>query len=466
VVLLPIAVTGLVLACKQVPHEQERMARHRAASYMVKDSSLLDQFEITGRGLEMLGTDTGNGARVPEAVIYWDEVGLFIRMVQALPLDTVLHYYETKGDNHWDAAHFGHLPSPVAAFTLPRNAEQPLAGMRIALDPGHVGGSMDYAQTMEEKYVRIRPDPDAGIPEEIGFCEGNLALGTALLLAGRLREEGAEVLLTREREGLNAFGITFDQWLQGEVAQHERWLRENGRTAVRSDPESWKVQCAAANYLRECRLSARDSVWWMTKATAVHVHRTIFLKAEFQERARIINAFRPHVTLILHYNVGEDNRAASDGYRLAIPEDHCMAFIPGGYMNGELKEPQDRLAFAARLLSDDLPQSERLSGFIVRAHERLLGVPAMAWDDRLQYLKNSSLLTREKGVFARNLQLTRLVQGTLCFGESLYQDNLQEARLLNAKDFILPGMTTPLPHRIREVADAYYQGLHDWLDNQ
>jgi hypothetical protein len=170
--------------------------------------------------------------------------------------------------------------------------------------------------------------------------------------------------------------------------------------------------------------------------------------------------------LIIHYNVGESNNSDNEGFRKAIPENYCMAFIPGSFMKGELKEPEDRVAFAAKLLTDELVTSQALCKYVVEAHERILGVPVMEWDERLLYLKNASLRTEAKGVFARNLQLTRLIHGTLCFGESLYQDNIEEARLLNAKDFVLPGMTTPLPDRIRAVADAYYEGLLAWVNAQ
>lgn len=460
---LGILAFSLAFACTRIPSEQERLTRELAATYMVKDSVLYNQFEVTADGLEMYGTDTLNPDRVPEAVIYWDEVAVFRKLIHALPIDSLLKLYEGKGRNRWPLEQFGHLPEPQP-FAKQQDIDHPLAGMRIALDPGHVGGDMDYAQKMEEKYVRIHADPSAGFPEEIGFCEGNLALGTALILAEKLRAAGAEVMLTREKEGLNAFGLTFDQWMDGQVTVYENYLRSRNLPINRSNPEDWRIRAAAENYIRDYELEAKDAIWWRTKATLAHIHRIPFLKAEFLERARLINGFKPHVTFIIHYNVGESNNSNGDGYRKGIPENYAMAFIPGSFMAGELKEPEDRLAFAAKVLTDDLARSQALCKHVVQAHERLLGVPAIEWDERLLYLKNASLRTSDKGVFARNLQLTRLIHGTLCFGESLYQDNVVEAKRLNARDFTLPGMTSPLPNRIREVADAYFQGLIAWLD--
>lgn len=457
-----IAAAVCVMACSRIVSDQERMARTLLTNYMVKDSALGNQFLMSNQGLHLFGTDTLNPDRSPEAVIYWDEADILHRMLRALPIDTVMRHYLSKGTQHWDPADFKHLPQAPGRFRS-SDPKLPLKGMRIALDPGHVGGDMDYAQFMEEKYVRIRPDSARGIPVEVGFCEGNLALGTALLLAEKLRAAGAEVLLTREREGLNAFGGTFDQWLSDEVMRYERWLHDNGRSVQRLDSAKWPIFCAGANYARDYELKGKDADFWTSKATLAHIHRIPFLKAEFLERARIINAFKPHATFIIHYNVGGNNPATADGYRRALPEDYCMAFIPGAFMKGELREPEDRLAFAAKVFTDDIQQSQALSAAVVRAHERIIGVPAMSWDTSLVYLHKASLRTPEIGVFARNLQLTRLIHGTLCFGESLYQDNVREARELNQRDFTLPGMTTPLPNRIRAVADAYYAGLLDWL---
>lgn len=214
---------SLAWACNREPSEQERLTRARASAYMVKDSSLQNQFDITARGLEMFDVDTLNPDRVPEAVIYWDEVSTFRKLLRAMPIDSFVALYTAKGQNRWDPRQFLHIPEPPLPFIPQQNIDKPLAGMRIALDPGHVGRSTN-AKTMEEKYVLIHADPTNGIPEEIGFCEGNLALGTALILAEKLRAAGAEVLLTREKEGLNAFGVSFETWLDWQVSDAYRNL--------------------------------------------------------------------------------------------------------------------------------------------------------------------------------------------------------------------------------------------------
>ena len=63
---------------------------------------------------------------------------------------------------------------------------KPLAGLRIAIDPGHIGGK--WAK-MEERWFQI----GKGKP----VTEGDMTLRVAKLLEDRLKKLGAEVRLTR-----------------------------------------------------------------------------------------------------------------------------------------------------------------------------------------------------------------------------------------------------------------------------
>src|SRR5204863_7956355 len=64
----------------------------------------------------------------------------------------------------------------------PAKAEKPLSGLKIALDPGHLGGN--WAK-MEERWFQVGDSQ----PVE----EGDLTLRVARLLAPRLRKLGARV---------------------------------------------------------------------------------------------------------------------------------------------------------------------------------------------------------------------------------------------------------------------------------
>jgi hypothetical protein len=322
---------------------------------------------------------------------------------------------------------------------------------------------MDFAWKTERKFVRMQADPANGLPNPIEFNEGNLALATATILKAKLESAGAEVLVSREKEGKGSMGMDLDEWLIAERQVYEDFA---GQIEIGRDSEAYLLQCAGANYVREYELSDDDAAWWSSEATLRHIYRIPFLKQDFKDRARKINAFRPHLTLIIHYNIHETNEADPRGYLRPTEKNYCMAFIPGSFMEGELGKPEDRLAFLAKLLTDDLETSEKACDYILKEHVGQLGVPLMEWDSSIKYLNNASLQTNASGVFARNLSLTRLVNGPMCFGESLLQDNITECQRFNQGDFTAEGMTTPVSNRVKEVAQAYFDGVLKWAQEE
>ena len=62
------------------------------------------------------------------------------------------------------------------------------------------------------------------------------------------------------------------------------------------------------------------------------------------------------------------------------------------------------------------------------------------------------------GIFCRNLCLTRLVKGPICYGETLIQNNLQEALELSQHQTMIEGI--PCPKRVIDVAEAYYETIN------
>src|SRR5216110_2913830 len=77
------------------------------------------------------------------------------------------------------------LPKSLA----PAKPDKPLSGLRIALDPGHLGGT--WAK-MEERWFQVG--------DSAPVQEGDLTLRVARLLAPRLRELGARVFFIRNSD--------------------------------------------------------------------------------------------------------------------------------------------------------------------------------------------------------------------------------------------------------------------------
>ena len=97
----------------------------------------------------------------------------------------VLHFAKSDRDclpvTEWWSAPNG-LP-------VPPGSAGPLAGIHIALDPGHLGGT--WAQ-MEERWFKIGDAPPVQ--------EGDMTLRVAQLLASRLESLGAKVSLLRRND--------------------------------------------------------------------------------------------------------------------------------------------------------------------------------------------------------------------------------------------------------------------------
>lgn len=440
--------------------KQAQTYQAKADAYLVKSDSIRGFFAITDAGVFTYASPEDKAAGKAEFSLSWEEVPAFRRMIYAANAEEALSYYLTKKDTvAWDSAFAQSFPEEAQALPSGRTVEKPLLGMRIALDPGHLGGTMEFARKTERKFVRMKADPTHGLPTDIDFNEGNIALATAMILKDQLEAAGAKVLVSRKGEGKGSMGMNLDEWLQSE---HKKYETRSGRLGKNRDSEAYLLQCAGSNYAHDYDLASEDSVWWSKEATRRHIYRIPFLKQDFRDRARKINAFRPHLTLIIHYNIHETNEADPQGYLRPTKKNYCMAFVPGSFMEGELGKPEDRLAFLTKLLTDDLEISEKASDIIVQEHVSQLGVPVIEWNPAIKYLGLASLQTNSEGVFARNLSLTRLINGPMCFGESLLQDNIDECQRFNVGDFTAEGMTTPVSNRVKEVAQAYFDGVVKW----
>ena len=306
--------------------------------------------------------------------------------------------------------------------------------MKIALDPGHMGGTAEMA-FIEKKMVKIHKEELNGFPADILFNEGNLTLGTGLALKQKLEDAGANVMMTRSRAGETAFGITFDEWLK---SKYPDYLIKNAERK---------------------KIPAKDVEFWLTKASPEQIFHKVFKHADLEERARIINEYRPDFTVFIHYNVKESNEMDPQGYIHAVKDNFNMAFIPGAYLNHELDSLENRMNFLRHLVTSDIERSLQLSSSVLREFGRLTEVPAVPrmMEDSLKYLGKNSMRTSKTGVYARNLALNERVIGPVVFGESLNQDNEKECIRLFSIDANVNGFR--VSPRVKEIAEAYFLGI-------
>jgi N-acetylmuramoyl-L-alanine amidase len=306
-----------------------------------------------------------------------------------------------------------------------------LKGLKIAIDPGHIAGDMEMGD-IEKKCLTFKSDSLNGLMDSVAIAEGILTFATAKVLKDKLEEEGAEVFMTRSFNSSSSFGVTFDDW-----------LKTNYVATVDSLFKIGKLSPAQKQFFLSSKPTKRDKF------------RVIFKDVELAERSEIINNYNPDLTIIIHYNVDETNT----GWVKPANNNFNMVFVGGAFMKNDLPTPQKRFEFLRLLITTDLEKSIALSSDVIKSFEKNLDVKTATIKDAT-YLLEGCLSAGEVGVYCRNLQLTRYIHGPLVYGETLYQDNKIECIALNKECDKTKNL------RIQQVAEAYFQGVLNYVKKQ
>lgn len=385
--------------------------------YLDKDGKASEVFSFTKNGIEVYVPATDTSVRKYDFAFSWTDIGFWKKALVEFEPQRIRKMLADS------TVSVSSGQAPVKKGSVSR----PLSNYKIVLDPGHMAGDLDAAK-MEKKWVEMKNPP-------VTLVEGELTLATALILKGRLEAQGATVMLTRDQPDISSFGIDFVKWT-----------------------DSLFIKAADEAYDRQ-DLSFEEKNFLLTKATNLEIFRRFFLLEDLRERARKINEFKPDLTLIIHYNVDETNT----NWNKPTKKNFNMAFVGGSFTGEELSRPEDRIEFLRLLLTDDIERSVEFSKYMMENLVAKTKVPA-ALDSNAVYLKDNCLKTEANGVFCRNLTLTRKVKGVVCYGESLYQDNVNECKLLSKKEVKVGEMETS--KRVEEVAEAYYQGIINYTKNK
>jgi len=403
-------------------------------SYLIKDSELRDHFSISQDGIAIYGSKRDQQMGRPEFFLYPEEFDAYWGMMQLFPPERMMTIYENKGTSRWPKKIVERY-QPFSIWKRNHSTNQVLKGVRIAVDPGHIAGSMTEAE-LEGKYVKVKATTERS---GAAFWEANLTLATAFWVRDKLRKLGAEVLMTRKASGISAMGMDYNTWRAEHF--HEDLEKE----------------------YRAGRITKREMVYWRNQASEKDIYRRLFNQLDLRARARQINAFRPHLTLIIHYNVDKENWEKRDDEGFFQPgyNNYSMAFIPGSYMKGELDTQEKRIYFLYLLISDNIQQSMQLANDFIKANEKHTGVSPVIYQDGPDYLRKYCIPTSAAGVYSRNLALNSLITSPLCYGESLCQDFWRELIWLSRPEFEIGGVIAP--GRIEAVADAYVDAICNFL---
>ena len=311
----------------------------------------------------------------------------------------------------------------ATAKTLPpRKPSGPLSDLRVALDPGHLGGK--WAQ-MEERWFKVGDAPPV--------LEGDMTLRVAQMLGKRLRELGAKVSLVR-----NQLEPTTPKRPDDFEELAKAILKKGGITQPRED------------FIGPADPAKEQSVRW---------NRDIlfYRNSEIRHRAEIVNTkLRPDVVLCLHFNAEAWGDPAKP---TLVDKNHFHVLVNGCYLAPELEFDDERFEMVRRLLSraymEEVTVAEKLAEILAKKTH----LPAY------EYTKNNALKIGTSGfVFARNLMATRLYKCPTVYLEPYVMNSQEVFARIQAGDY--DGMRKingkEQPSIFREYTDSVVEGLLEY----
>jgi hypothetical protein len=304
--------------------------------------------------------------------------------------------------------------------------DKPLSSLRIALDPGHLGGK--WAK-MEERWFQVG--------DSAPVQEGDLALRVARLLAPRLRKLGARVSFVRN----SADPITAkrpDDFR--ELAK--KILIKNGVPQPRTD------------VLDPNDPEKEQTIRWQSEIL-------FYRYSEIRRRAVLVNTkLHPDLVLCLHFNAegwGDPNHPT------LIDNDHLHLLVNGSYLEDELELDDERFEMIRRLLSRAYDEELPLADIIAGAMARETQLPAYQYPTANTVTKVGST----GYVYARNLLATRLYRCPVVYCEPYVMNSRDAFARIQVGDYEGLRNVNGIERKsiFREYADSVMAGLAEYYSN-
>ena len=297
---------------------------------------------------------------------------------------------------------------------LPLEPGKPLAGLKIALDPGHIGGS--WAK-MEERWFKI------GNSKPV--TEGDMTLKVAKMLVPRLEALGAQVYLTRSK----AWPVT----------------------SQRPD----KLEQAATASLAEKKTVATPD------AIEGESERLFYRASEIRRRGKLVNEnIRPDIVLCLHFNAeawGNENDPK------LVDENHLHFLIFGALSADELGYEDQRYDMLVKLLNRSFSEELSLTNTLSRTMGQETGLPPYFYRQA-----NAIKVNDNPYVWSRNLLANRLFVCPTVYLEPYVMNSRSVFARIQAGDY--DGTRnfggTQRKSIYREYADGIVNGLVAYYSNR
>jgi N-acetylmuramoyl-L-alanine amidase len=393
----------------------------KAQNYLDKEKALSGYYSINEKGVTIYASPQDKKNNIAEFHLEWNYAETFKQAAASHSWIDIKTRFFKKSEFTPPAGYY-----MDGVYYKPKSEPKPLDNLRIAIDPGHIAGEHATGD-LEKKHIKIKADSLNGIKDSIEISEGILTFATAELLKEKLEKQGATVFFTRTADK-TAFGKTFGQWKKDDL-----------KKAVDSLYKIGELSGSQKQYFLGKKAKDRD------------IFRVVFRDLELAKRVELINQFHPDFTVIIHYNVDETNI----DWEKCSEKNYNMTFVAGSFMKNDLSTKEKRFEFLRLLITDDLEKSISLSSAVVRNFESTLNVKTADIRDA-KYLVEGCLPSGSSGVYCRNLQLPRYIHSPVVYGETLFQDNINECKALNEES------DKKKNKRVQQVADAYYKGIMEY----
>lgn len=398
--------------------------RYRAKKFLVKDYHLNGYFYIGAKGIYMFASPKHKAQRRPEFFLAWQELDYFKDLLEYGDRQYQFEIYKKKGTKPFTLPQINTIQILKNNHQIqPVSKNKPLSGIRIAIDPGHIAGDIKMAKA-EGRFIDMTLNK-----QRIQLKEGDLTLSTAMVLRDSLIKQGADVFISRNKGNHGANDKSYQNWKQTDL-KHK--LKAKG-------------------------LNLKQLNYMLRRTPDSKIYRDYFLHDDLEKRAEKINYYKPHLTVILHYNADDKNY----GWKKPSQRNFGMVFVPGSFLKYELRGARDRFDFIRTLISEQVKESAILSKLIMSEFEQQLKVPSVKVEEEPNYLKKLAIRL-DDGVYARNLRLCRLLNTPICYGEPLLQDNEKELLALKDNDLSKGKIT----NRVVEVANSYYVGIMKYFEKK
>jgi hypothetical protein len=310
----------------------------------------------------------------------------------------------------------------------PSKPDKPLAGLRVALDPGHLGGK--WAK-MEERWFRV------GDTKPV--TEGDLALRVSRMLASRLKKLGATVLFVRNST------VPVTPKRPGDFKKLARKIliknglpqpRMGGDVLDPKDPEKEKT------------------IRWQSEML-------FYRYSEIRRRAVLVNTkLHPDLVLCLHFNA---DAWGDPGNPTLIDSNHLHLLVNGSYLQDELDLDDERFEMIRRLLSRAYDEELAIADTVATSMAKATGLPPYQYPTTLTTTKVGS----SGYVYARNLLATRLYRCPVVYCEPYVMNSKDGFARIQAGDYDGTKQVNGVDRKsiFREYADSVAEGLAEYYRN-